>query len=77
MHSQKCKKSNPFIKKCAKKSDPSAKKKRCTRPNLSSAAIWGTPWGPVLQPLSLCYNLGLRTDILGIVGCDGKELVQL
>ena len=36
--------------------NPFAQKELWAQRGLSSTAILGTPWGPVLQPLSLCYN---------------------
>ena len=57
---QKCKvksaKMRPLDQKWRQKYDPFARKGLWPRRTSARGAILGTPWGPVLQPLSLCYN---------------------
>ena len=57
---QKCKVKSanmrPLHKNMRQTCDPFARKGLWAQRTSASTAILGTPWSPVLQPLSLCYN---------------------
>ncbi len=46
----------PSTKNSVEHATPLPKNELWTQRKSSSGAILGTPWGPVLKPLSLCYN---------------------